>query len=142
MRFRNGRPPLPGAWGFTLLELIIVITVIGILGTMVVVKVSSVPPLARAEKVKRDLRSIVDVATMNETMTGEWPATIDDLRNPRGANGEKLPSLDGESKDPWGREYLYELGEDGPVVRCLGKDGREGGEGEDADMAYPPPGGS
>lgn len=53
-----------------------------------------------------------------------------------------MPGIDGEPRDPWGREYLYELGEDGPVVRCLGKDGREGGEGEDADRTYPPVEGS
>jgi general secretion pathway protein G len=128
-----------GARGFTLLELVVVITIIGILGTMVVVKVSTLPGIARAETVKRDLRQIAAAAGMIHTFTGEWPAALEDLRDPRGPDGEKLPKPEGDLKDPWGREYLYELGEDGPIVRCLGKDGREGGEGEDADLAYPPP---
>jgi general secretion pathway protein G len=132
----NRRRP-GGAPGFTLLELVVVITIIGILGTLVVVKVSTLPPIARAEKVKQDLQQIWNAATMIETLTGEWPAAIEDLVDPRGKDGQRLPGIDGDLKDPWGREYLYEVGEDGPIVRCLGRDGREGGEGEDADAVHP-----
>lgn len=67
---------------------------------------------------------------------GKWPDSLEALVTPdvngyTCIKGTKIP------KDPWGNEYLYERpGADGrlPIVYTLGKDGRRGGEGDDADM--------
>lgn len=123
---------------FTLLELIVVITIIGILGTIVTIKVLPTIAVARGAKTQADLKQIVSIARQIYVVTGSWPESIADMVNPRSATGASLPGLDEAPKDAWSREYLYELHDDGPIVRCLGRDGAEGGEGEDADFAWPP----
>jgi general secretion pathway protein G len=128
-----------GSGGFTLLELIIVITIIGLLATMVTIKVAFLPGKARVETARSNLVTIVEAANMIYTMTGQWPLTLDDLRRSKGKDGEPMPSIQGIRKDPWGNPYIYEVGDDGPVARSLGRDKREGGEGEDADLIWPPP---
>ena len=68
--------------GFTLLELIVVITIIGLLGTLVVTKVA--PILFRANKTKTtsDLKTIYNTAKIIYTTSGGWPESIDEMVNP------------------------------------------------------------
>ena len=126
--------------GFTLLELIVVITIIGILGTLVVVKVSSLPAQARRTKITADLKAINSAAEIFYVQAGRYPESLDELKQgTQGSPGEagtvdSLLKAD-STKDPWGQEYLYELDPSGkPRVRCLGRDGTEGGEGDNQDF--------
>ena len=124
--------------GFTLLELIVVITIIGILASVVVVKTSGFAPRARRTAVNADMASIIKVAETIYTETGRYPETIDDMINPTDANGLPLSaSLEEYPKDPWGGEYIYELIDGGPSVTCLGADNELGGEGENEDIIKP-----
>ena len=124
--------------GFTLLELIVVITIIGLLGAMVVVNVRGAGPRARRTRVENDLKQIVNVAEMIFVETGNYPEEIAAMVNAKDENGQELAgSLREFPKDPWGHEYLYEIVDNHPVARCLGKDGTEGGEGENEDRQEP-----
>ncbi len=124
--------------GFTLLELIVVITIIGILGTLVVVKVQGWVEKARIEKIKSDLREIYKAAEIYQVVTGSFPNSIEELRTGKDPQGNDIGATIGDAKDPWNVEYVYELGSEGkPRIRCLGKDGVEGGEGINKDYAYP-----
>jgi general secretion pathway protein G len=128
--------------GFTLLELIVVITIIGLLGTIVVVNVQGVGPKARKTKVTADIKNIHQVAEMLFTSEGRYPETIEDMVNARDDDGmPKIASLKDFPKDPWQNEYVYEIIDGTPQVRCLGKDAAEGdGDGgEDVDIIYPVP---
>ena len=135
---RTSIPRRVRSGGFTLLELIVVITIIGILASLVVVKVSNVGPRARRTAAQADLQNILKVAEGINAETGRYPETIEDMINARDANDMPLSvSLDKYPKDPWSNEYLYEVYDGQPVVRSLGADNQEGGEGEDADLVLP-----
>ena len=123
--------------GFTLLELIVVITIIGILGTIVAIKVVPILWVAKDTKAKADMQRYRTAATAIYSFTGSWPPSLTDLIDPHSKDGVELPGVDEIRKDPWGHDYLYELTEKGPVLRSLGRDGMEGGEGEDADLTIP-----
>jgi len=112
--------------GFTLIELIVVITIIGILGTIVVVSVSRYPEEARVAKAKADIAALIQGASIHRIERGTYPESLEAL--------VKSGLVRGETVDPWKREYLYLLGAEGLVVRSLGRDGAEGGEGYDADI--------
>lgn len=124
--------------GFTLLELIVVITIIGILASLVVVRTSGFGPRARRMKVESDLQNILKVSEAIYVETGRYPQTIEDMINATDANGLQLSaSLEEYPKDPWGGEYVYEILDQSPSVTCLGADGELGGEGENEDIRKP-----
>ena len=138
MRHFHSRPggPAPGRRGFTLLELIVVITIIGILGTLVTIKVIPILFDARCSKIKTDLQSIARAAKIVQVRTGSAPTSIEELISARPDEG----ILDALPLDPWNRAYIYQLRDGIPTAICLGRDGAEGGEGEDADWIFPDPG--
>jgi len=124
--------------GFTLLELIVVITIIGILGTLVVVKVQGWVDKARVAKIQNDLKAIVKAAEIYQISTGIYPSTLEELKAGKAPDGTDVGSSIEETKDPWGNEYFYEIGSEGkPRARCLGMDGVEGGEGPNKDYEEP-----
>jgi general secretion pathway protein G len=123
--------------GFTLLELIVVITIIGLLGTMVVVKVGGVLFKANKTKVQADLRAIVKGAETFHALSGYYPETIEELVSGRDQNGEAVGTELELNKDPWGNDYVYELIDGKPHAMCYGRDGQIGGENDDQDYEYP-----
>jgi general secretion pathway protein G len=124
--------------GFTLLELIVVITIIGILSSIVVMSTRGAGPKARKTKAMADMRSIHSVAVALYNESGRWPESIEEMVNAKSEDGlPAIASLEKFPTDPWGNEYVYEVVDGQAVVRCLGNDGAEGGEGEAADLQIP-----
>ena len=62
---------------------------------------------------------------------GSFPETLEDLTGP-----DSIVSIE-RPRDPWGKYYGYEVRNGRPFAYCLGKDGIEGGEGENQDYVYP-----
>lgn len=121
-----------GEEGFTLVELMVVIVIIGLLATVVIINV--LPATDKAAKTKAK----ADVATLEQ---GVEMYRLNKLRYPSGSEGLQAVTSEGYvkrlPKDPWGNAYHYaQPGRDGRQfdVYSYGADGREGGEGQDADI--------
>lgn len=124
--------------GFTLLELIVVITIIGLFASIVVVSTRGVGPRARRTAAINQMQNIYKVAEALYTSTGRWPESIEAMVNAQGEDGlPAIASLDRYPIDPWGNEYIYTVEGGRARVRCLGSDNAEGGEGEAQDLAFP-----
>ena len=123
--------------GFTLLELIVVITIIGLLGTLVVTRVAPILFKANKTKIEADMRKIYEAAEMVHATSGSYPDSIDEMVNATDDDGNEEIGLGELPKDPWRNEYDYELRDGKPFITCWGRDGTQGGEGDDQDYFYP-----
>ncbi len=129
--------------GFTLIEILVVVVILGILAAIVVPKVLERPGEARLTRARQDIQNIVTALSMYKLDNYVYPTSEQGLEalvsKPAGqpeASGWKGPYLDRLPRDPWGRPYLYrQPGQHGPIdVQTYGLDGRPGGEGEAADL--------
>jgi general secretion pathway protein G len=126
--------------GFTLLELIVVITIIGLLAGTVVVATKGLPAKGRRTRIDRDLRQILTVAESMYLEQGRYPDSIEEMVNVKTEQGQDaMASLESYPKDPWNHEYVYELVDGKPRVTCLGVDNQPGGDNEAADVTLPAP---
>lgn len=132
------------AAGFTLIELMVVIVIIGLLATVVTLNVMPSQDRAMAEKAKADVSLLEQALDTYRLENLSYPRTEDGLqallkppaslsrpeRYRAGGYIRRLPT------DPWGNPYRYRHpGQQGPFdVYSLGADGAEGGEGDDADI--------
>ena len=136
-----GRPAI--VWVLAVLAICVIgaavtLSILG--GFKVVQRVEDVRQKARTALLRSDLLRLKNLAEMYMISNARYPKTLDEVLHAKDLNGVSFVEQDEEIKDPWGRDYIYSLGPDGkPRVRCLGKDGREGGEGEDRDFEEPEP---
>jgi len=123
--------------GFTWIELMLVVIIIGALSAMVLPRLVGRSEQARSSATRADIKANIATALkLYELDNGEFPTTDDGL-NALLSNASSLTSWNGpylESKpvDSWGREYQYEMpGKHRPQgydLYSLGKDGKEGGD--------------
>jgi len=126
--------------GFTLLELMVVITIIGLLSAVVVVSTRGLPAKGRRTKIDQDLRKILTVAEAMYTESGRYPESIQEMVNPKAEDGTEMSmGLESYPKDPWQSEYVYDITSGRPTVTCLGSDKQPGGDGEGVDVTLPKP---
>ena len=128
--------------GFTLIEILIVVVILGILGAVVVPNILSRPDTARVQAAQTDLRALSQTLEIYRLDNLQYPSSEQGLESivdrpsgfpePKNWNPEgylkKLPT------DPWGSPYLYEKTGSSYSLISLGADGQEGGEGFDADI--------
>ncbi len=97
--------------GFTLIELMIVVVILGLLATMVMPKILSKPDQARRTKAAVDIRSIQSALAMFKTDTGRFPTTAEGLQalvaNPGLKGFDSDGYLERVPTDPWGNTYIY-----------------------------------
>jgi general secretion pathway protein G len=121
--------------GMTLIEIMVVITILGLIAAAVGVAV--IPKLgeAKQDRARLDIKQIESALKLYYTKKGSYPDTATGLNAlVQTQNLDKLPI------DPWDRPYVY-LNEGGkPVVISYGRDGQPGGDGEDADVTNRDPG--
>ena len=139
---------LRGKRGFTLIELMIVVVIVGILATLLIPKIMERPEEARRIKAKTDIRTLEGALKLYKLDTTTYPTTEQGLQalltRPETApipkkwreggylEGKDLP------KDPWGNPFYYASpGPDGRdyVITSYGSDGEVGGTGKNADIS-------
>jgi len=140
---RESRSPAECA-GFTLIEILVVVVILGILAAIVVPKVMEHPGEARQVRARQDIQAIVTALNMYKLDNFTYPSTeqgLDALVNkpggtPEAPNWRNGGYLDKTPKDPWSRPYLYlRPGAHGALdVFSYGADRKPGGDGEDADL--------
>ncbi len=130
--------------GFTLLEIMIVVVILGVLAALVVPKVMSRPDEARQVAAKQDIASLLQALKLYRLDNFRYPSTeqgLDALVNkpttePLPPNWKGGGYLDRLPKDPWGSPYqLLNPGVHGEIdVFSFGSDRESGGEAEGADV--------
>jgi general secretion pathway protein G len=133
--------------GFTLLEILIVITILGIIASLVAVKIMDRPGEARSLKADLDIQTLENALKLFKLDNAFYPSTDQGLRAlVQEPDVGRIPQNWREGgyvekgvvpKDPWGNEYMYMS----PGIRnkdfdlwSYGADGEEGGEGENRDI--------
>ncbi len=142
---RLDRLPAPLARGFTLMEVLVVVVILGILVAFVAPKFFDRPGEARQLKARADIQAIAAALNMYRLDNFNYPGTNQGLEAlvskpgglPEARNWRAGGYIDRLPKDPWGREYIYlSPGQHGDFdLYSLGGDGQPGGEGENADVA-------
>ncbi|MCC4114371.1 type II secretion system major pseudopilin GspG [Aromatoleum toluclasticum] len=127
--------------GFTLLELLVVLVVLGLLAGLVAPKYFSQLGKSEVKAARAQVEGLVKALDLYRLDTGHYPSTEQGLAAlvTRPGNETKWggPYLQKSvPADPWGRNYVYAApGEHGEYdVYSLGKDGQPGGDGENADI--------
>ena len=96
--------------GFTLVEIMVVIVILGLLATLVVPNVIGMSDEAKVAKAQTDVKSIASAVTLFRTKKGKLPQSLEELtQTDDKGTGNWLPEL---PKDPW--DNAYELIDDGP----------------------------
>jgi general secretion pathway protein G len=129
--------------GFTLIEIMVVVVILGLLAAVVVTQTVGKVDDARIAKAKQDIRELETALTMYRLDNFRYPTTEQGLdalvtrpADPNLAHWKEGGYVKRMSKDPWGREYAYESpGTHGDFdLYSLGADGQPGGEKNDADI--------
>jgi len=95
--------------GFTLVEILLVVTIIGILAALVIPKIAGRSDEARKKSAFSDVNGGIKTALgMYDVDTGRYPGSLNDLmQQPSDVKGWKGPYLDQLPVDPWGHPYVY-----------------------------------
>ncbi|MEM6683316.1 MAG: type II secretion system major pseudopilin GspG [Pseudomonadota bacterium] len=133
-----------GEAGFTLVEIMVVMGIIGLLATLVIINVLPSQDKAMREKARADVAVLEQALELFRLDQFRYPSTVEGLdalvAPPRSldnaANYRDGGYIKRLPQDPWGRPYQYAApGRFAKVdIYSLGADGREGGEGDDADI--------
>lgn len=131
-----------GAGGFTLVEVMVVVVILGVLAALIVPRVVGRTDDARAVAAKQDISAILQALKLYRVDNSRYPTATQGLEAlVTRPTSEPVPSnwksyLDRMPKDPWGKPYLYlNPGARGEIdVFSLGADAQPGGAGADADI--------
>ena len=128
--------------GFTLIELMVVIFIIGLLAALIIPKFSGAADRARRVKAEADIQALKGALDRYNLDAGQYPTTSQGLGAlitaptdgkvptdyPEGGYIEKIPN------DPWGNPYFYQSDGSTYILKSFGADGAEGGTGKNADI--------
>ena len=128
--------------GFTLLEVMFVVVILGILGALIIPNFIGRPDEARVTAARIDIQRIANALELYRLDNGYYPSTEQGLQalvsKPSGYPEPRRWNQDGYLKktpvDPWDEPYLYFSKDRNMEVYSYGADRKEGGEGIDADI--------
>jgi general secretion pathway protein G len=128
--------------GFTLIEIMVVVVILGILAALIAPNVISRIDDAQAVKVQQDIRAVESALKLYRLDNFRYPDSeqgLDALVTPPQDPNARWPAggyMDRVPQDPWNREYvyLYPGNQSEFDIYSQGRDGQQGGEGPDADI--------
>lgn len=130
--------------GLTLIEMIVVLAIIALVAALIVPSVIGRPDQARATVAAADLKSLTAALKIYRLDNGQYPTTEQGLAalvtrpttGPAAANWAAGGYVAQPPLDPWGRAYVYRSPGEASAfdLASLGRDGKPGGEGIDADI--------
>ena len=142
---KQGRTGKNTYGGFTLIEIMVVLVILGMLVAAIAPQILGRTDQAKVTVAKQDIRTLSNALDLYKLDNYSYPSTEQGLQalvsKPSGFPEAKNWNADGYIKklpnDPWDREYVYiSPGTNGPYdIYSLGADGQDGGEGYDADIA-------
>lgn len=125
-----------GSAGFTLIEIMVVVFILGLLATLVAPKIIGRTDDARRVKAAADIRAIEQSLQLFKLDNGHYPRDLRELITPGGGGAWNTEGyLDREPIDPWGVAYVYASDGQSYLIKSYGADGTEGGEGKNADIS-------
>jgi general secretion pathway protein G len=117
--------------GVTLIEMLVVVTIIAMFAGLAAYKLWPHVDTARITRARTDISTLMGALEMYRLKNGTFPTTE------QGLDAVRTFLKTGVPMDPWGRPYVYRYpgsqGDD-PEIICLGADGKTGGEGINADI--------
>ena len=136
------RPTRRGERGFTLIEIMVVVVIIGLLAAIVAPNLIGNIDRAAVTRARADIRTIDNALNLYRLDNFRYPSTDEGLQALVTSPGEAIAPnwkqyLRSVPSDPWNNDYLYASpGRQGGDydIYTLGADGQEGGEGIDADI--------
>ncbi|HEY9041994.1 MAG TPA: type II secretion system major pseudopilin GspG [Rheinheimera sp.] len=125
--------------GFTLIELLIVIVIVGLLASLVAPEMFSKVDSSRIKTAKAQMELLETSLNTYRLDMGNYPENLSELVKSENKNwdGPYLPKE--VPVDPWGNPYVYSNKSDAGIgfsLMSYGRDGRPGGEGDDADIIH------
>jgi general secretion pathway protein G len=128
--------------GFTLIEIMVVILILGLLATIVVQSLKGATDKAKRTKAQADISEIKTALDRYYLDNGYYPTSDQGLPSlvsaPSGgrqpANYEEGGYIEKVPLDPWGTPYFYQSDGNSYVLKSFGADGKPGGSGKDADI--------
>ena len=141
-RRRSNQQRRRGQDGFTLIEIMVVILILGLLATIVVQSLRGATDKAKRVKAQADIAEIKTGLDRYYLDSGSYPTTDQGLQSlvaaPASgrvpANYESGGYIQSVPKDPWGNLYFYQSDGNAYVLKSFGADGVEGGDGKNADI--------
>jgi len=124
------------ARGMTLIEILVVITILGIIAAAVAVNVVGQLDEAKVKQARTDLHTLENCLDLYKIDKGRYPSTEEGLQAVVTAGKCK-----NQLKDPWGHPYVYlfpgQVHPDSFDLKSYGADGQQGGESTNADIINP-----
>ncbi len=133
---------ISGRGGYTLTELLVVLVILGLLIGLIAPRFLGQIGKARSKTARVQISNLATALEYYQLDTGTYPATSIGLSgllsSPPNVQNWDGPYLKTRRvpDDPWGNPYIYQPGADGIfIIRTLGADNREGGDGENTDIS-------
>jgi general secretion pathway protein G len=125
--------------GFTLIEIMVVVFILGLLVTLVAPRIIGRTDEARVTKAKADIKAIESAMNMFKLDNGFYPSSAEGIgalvqAPPRAKRFNPDGYLAKVPTDPWGNEYVYQSDGRNIVIVSMGADGVEGGDAYNADI--------
>lgn len=123
--------------GFTLIEIMIVVTILGLLATLVVVNAPAMIHRNRVKIAKTNIEMLTSKVDIFYSELGRYPTVLTELVDGKDDDGKPISIVKKVPKDPWNHDFVFAVpgqgGED-YSISSLGQDGQVGGEDRNADI--------
>ena len=125
--------------GMTLIEILIVLAILGGVMAMLADKIFQGKDKAAVRQARIMLSTLSDKINLYQGDCNKYPESLENLsvQDASCPNWGPTPYVrKSELTDPWNHPFIYSLENGNPVLKCLGKDGKEGGTGFDQDITF------